>query len=244
MKLKLILIGLFFTFIQVSCVHDEEIETQVRSGNLVLHIAHQVGSTDVQFDTVIYTNKAGNEYTISRINYYLSNFVLYNEGKIIYQTNTPVYVDARNTPITIKLANIPEGKYDKISMLIGLDATTNIHGKIPDTDENIGMLWPESMGGGYHFLKLEGKFNTPDSVQRGYAVHVGLNPFIITQQPININVNITDKNTSNLDLVMNMNEWYQNPYTYDLYTDGNYTMGDSITMFKIAENGKDVFYAK
>ena len=36
------------------------------------------------------------------------------------------------------------------------------------------MAWPDVMGGGYHFLKLEGHYKK-DSLLAGYAMHIGQN---------------------------------------------------------------------
>jgi hypothetical protein len=114
------------------------------------------------------------------------------------------------------------------------------HG-LPNTEDNIGMIWPEPMGGGYHFMKMEGKFR--DSLGLvGYALHQGTNlTGIEVSTPIRFNV---DENPTGFQLTMDINEWFTNPYDYDLEIDGNYTMGDTVSMKKIAANGATVFNLK
>ncbi len=238
----IILLSLFIG----ACKGTEEITPTiiVPTGNINLTINHKVDGQLLFFDTLKYTNLANNNFSITRVNYYLSNIKLSTNGVVKYTSNQIVYIDARQQPISILLNNVPLGNYQSISFNIGIDAANNQHGMIPNTDENIGMIWPEVMGGGYHFLKLEGQFLTPSNDRKGYAVHTGLNACLINHNPITINTTITENQTSTIGITMNINEWYKNPYTYNLFTDGNYTMGDTTTMMQITNNGKDVFYAE
>lgn len=227
-----------------ACNKPESNLPNAPTGNITLYINHKIDGKTLQFDTMMYQNLASNNYSITRLNYYLSNFELYQNGARVYTSNQIVYIGARQQPVSINLENVPIGTYNQVSFLIGIDATNNQHGMIPNTDENIGMIWPQAMGGGYHFLKIEGQFLTPANDRKGYAIHTGLNNCLIQHQPIAIHLTVNEATTSNQNLTMNLNEWYKNPYTYNIYLDGNYTMGDITTMMLITNNGKDVFYVE
>lgn len=227
-----------------ACKEPEPNLPNAPTGNITLYINHKIDGQTLQFDTMMYQNLASNTYSVTRLNYYLSNFALNQNGMRVYSSKQIVFIDARQQPISIQLENVPIGTYNQVSFLIGIDATNNQHGMIPNTDENIGMIWPEAMGGGYHFLKIEGQFLTPANDRKGYAIHTGLNDCLIQHQPIAINVSVNQTTSSTQNLTMNLNEWYKNPYSYNIYTDGNYTMGDMPTMMLITYNGKDVFYAE
>ena len=45
-------------------------------------------------------------------------------------------------------------------------------------------------------------------------------------------------------MTMNVNEWFKNPNIYNFNTDGVFTMGDTILMKKLLQNGADVFYSR
>lgn len=227
-----------------ACKKSDNTLPNTPTGNVAVNINHKVDGAPLQFDTMMYNNQASNPYSVTRLNYYLSNFVLYQNGVQVYVSNQIKYIDARQQPISIQLENVPIGTYNQVSFLIGIDAKNNQHGTLPNTDDNIGMIWPEAMGGGYHFLKIEGQFLTPGNDRKGYAIHTGLNSSLVQHQCINLSLQISEGATSTLHLTMNLNEWYKNPYTYNIYSDGNYTMGDSITMRLITNNGKDVFYVE
>ncbi len=227
-----------------ACNKPESNLPNAPTGNITLYINHKIDGKTLQFDTMMYNNQASNPYSVTRLNYYLSNFALYQNGVQVYVSNQIKYIDARQQPISIQLENVPIGTYNQVAFLIGIDAKNNQHGTLPNTDDNIGMIWPEAMGGGYHFLKIEGQFLTPENDRKGYAIHTGLNDCLIQHQPIAIHLTVNEATTSNQNLIMNLNEWYKNPYTYNIYLDGNYTMGDMPTMMLITNNGKDVFYAE
>lgn len=229
----------------VSCKKDETdtptpTPPAVKETNLIINLGYNVDGETVTFDTIRYANQAGNQYSISRLHYYLSAFkFIKNDGTEI-ETQDVFYIDARiSSTNKLIFKNFPVGDYTAIEFLIGLDSTHNITGALPNTIENINMAWPEPMGGGYHFMKLEGHFVSGANTF-GYAMHIGLNPYVVDAGTIKM-FNVQKDMNNNISLNMNINEWYKNPYVYDFDIDGNYSMGSMPAMMKLAANGKDVF---
>jgi hypothetical protein len=112
---------------------------------------------------------------------------------------------------------------------------------LPANTENISMVWPDAMGGGYHFMKMEGYFKDGTTTP-GYAMHLGTNACKFNCKVYSsININ---NDTHNLNMEMNINEWYRNPQNFNFNTDGNYIMGNMPLMMKIVNNGFDVFKIK
>ena len=100
------------------------------------------------------------------------------------------------------------------------------------------MGWPDMMGGGYHFLKLEGHWMDTGG-QLGYAMHIGKNGFLV-KAGTKASLQVLGGKTINRKLMMNINEWFAHPNTYNLATDGVYSMGNAPLMKKLSENGSDV----
>ncbi|MBA3900642.1 MAG: hypothetical protein H0X62_10600, partial [Bacteroidetes bacterium] len=97
---------------------------------------------------------------------------------------------------------------------------------------------PEQMGGGYHFLKLEGRFQADNKVL-GYAIHLGNNENLVNCKVLHsFDVKLKYQE---VNMEMNLNEWYRNPNVYDFNKDGNYSMSLMPAMKKISENGATVF---
>ncbi len=209
---------------------------------LTIKLNHVIDGNLLVFDTLVFFNEAGNNYEITRLEYYISNIKLHSDFLGDYESNDIIYVDAANPEsCSFTLNNVPSGKYNSISYTIGIDSIRNVSYYLPNTNENIGMAWPDGMGGGYHFLKLEGHY-LYNTVSTGFAIHLGSNPF-------QVNGSLSQEfmlgyNPYQIRMEMNVNEWFKNPITYNLQTDGNYTMGSALLMNKIRVNGHDVFTLK
>lgn len=214
------------------------------NGTLTLNVEYRVEDKLVQFDTLLYTNQAGNKYSLNHLEYYISNIVLYKEDGSSFKSTDVFYINAKRTSTNkLTLNNIPPGTYTSVSLLIGLDSNQNKTNALPNTVDNVNMAWPVAMGGGYHFMKMEGYFLDKDGIsQNGYAMHLGKNPHLVK---VDILKSLSIASGEQFKtLSMEINQWYKEPAVYDFETDGNYSMGSSVAMLKLANNGKDVFILK
>jgi len=124
----------------------------------VLSVSHVVDGLPLTYDTLLYTNEAGALYSVTKVEYYLSELVLMGTGSTANDTlHGPWYVNAAGVT-DFDLSSLRAGTYSGATMLLGLPPALNITGALPNTIENINMAWPEPMGGGYHFIKFEGRF--------------------------------------------------------------------------------------
>lgn len=97
------------------------------------------------------------------------------------------------------------------------------------------------MGGGYHFMKLEGRFLDSGS-SSGYAVHLGRNASLVKVEiPASFEIR---QGIHEIVLTMDINEWFTDPAVYSLVMDGSYTMNSQLLMKKISANGHDVLKFK
>lgn len=235
-KLFLITV-LCITFFNACKKEDNTTPPVIPVTTVVLGFA--VDNSSFLFDTIAYTNAAGNKYSVSRLQFYLSAFEFENTDGTLSKFDTVCYVDAGvSSSKSFALSNLPAGNYKRMKFLIGLDSLHNVENGLPNTLDNYNMVWPAPMGGGYHFMKMEGTFLV-DTIAYGFAMHVGKNQNKVT---INIVKNFSIGATaSTLNLKMNLNEWFTNPSNYDFNIDGNYSMADSAAMAKLTKNGTDVF---
>ena len=231
-------LALYLLLIISSCKKDDE-PVPVDTNTLSLNLSFKAGSSSLLFDTIAYVNAAGNQYSVSRLQFYISNIQLIKSDSSLVDISAYSYVDAREIT-TLKIANtIPvTGQFIGMKLQIGLDSSHNISNALPATNENINMAWPDMMGGGYHFMKLEGSYVSGLSFP-GYAMHIGRNEYLV-----NCSISHTftlNKGNNEMDLVMDINEWYANPSLYDFDIDGNYSMGVMAAMMKLQMNGSDIF---
>lgn len=203
----------------------------------VLSVSHMVDHQPLTYDTLLYTNEAGTLYSVTRVEYYLSELVLLGTGSTANDTlHGPWYVNAAGVT-DFDLSGLRAGTYSGATMLLGLPPALNLTGSLPNTLANINMAWPEPMGGGYHFIKFEGHFAS-DGAQAGYAMHIGKDAFLPhCDLPQGFTISGSG---GKLLLTFNLNEVFRTPNTYDLAT-GNYSMGNMALMTQLKENCANAF---
>lgn len=243
---KLLIILLSSSMVFASCKKEEVEPTPTPTPNPVptslnINLEYMVDGSGLVFDTILYTNAAGNNYSVNRLQYYISNIkLLRSDGSKI---NLPGvhYIDARlSEKNKLEFNNPTTGSFVGLEFLIGLDSITNQTGALPNILDNTAMAWPVPMGGGYHFMKMEGYFMNLGS-SFGYAMHLGRNANVVNAFVQNKSFTIEQNKSNQLTLRMNLNEWYTTPAIYDFNIDGNYSMGNGTAMLKLAKNGADVF---
>lgn len=236
---KLLLITLFTSVIVISSCKKE---TEKQDAQLFFNFSHSVGSEDLEFDTIKYTNTAANKYSISTLKYFISSISLTKSDGSIYVFEGAHYVDAFDpSTTTYKLPNLaPAGEYQSLSFIFGLNEELNISGAFPNQPES-NMEWSLPMGGGYHYMKLEGKFDSTDLV-KNYQAHFGRlmensHFFEITLSNISLSV---DGLAITFNIKMDINKWWETPNNLDLNNMSG-IMGNETIQQQLEQNGTDVF---
>lgn len=227
-----------------SCKKDSDINIPPVNFDAQVHFvfSHFVGTDALAFDTIKYTNVAGNNYSVSTLRYFVSDFVLTKDDGSTVLFDEIHYVDAtNNSTFTFDPAMItPSGEYTSLSFIFGLTDAKNVTGAFPNPPEN-AMEWPIPLGGGYHYMKLEGKFDSTALV-KNYQAHLGR---LMTTPHF---INITFDNLSLLVLgsemtvecKMNINNWWSTPNTLDLNIMTAIMQNETIQQ-QLKENGADIF---
>lgn len=221
-----------------ACRKDDDTPAPTK---LKIALSHGVYDSHLIFDSLMYRNGAGELYSISRLNYFLSDITFYQNHAPVYFVDTIAYIDGRNAYNFI-IPEIQPFSYDSVSYSIGVPASQNVHGKLAPTYENVAMQWPDGMGGGYHFLKLEGHWSDSGSIV-GYTVHLGTDPYLV-RGGFRASGHVAAGTENSIALRMDVGEWLERPHTFSFSKDGVYTMGNAALMQKIVENGNDVIQLK
>jgi hypothetical protein len=231
--------------ILISCKKEESVPEASPTTEITVTVNHFVNQEALVFDKVTYTNAAGNTYTVNRLEYYLTNFAFkLGDGTTVNVSNGPNHVDAEFPDNLFTLTGIPITSIEGVSFMIGLTSTENYTGSLEDNLANLNMAWPESLDGGYHFLKLEGHYTDDQGLIQGFTVHLGNNGNqSIISLPLT-SFNISASGTDTLVLDMNINEWFENPNLYDFNKQGSYTMAIDSLMRIVSENGNHSFKAQ
>lgn len=234
-------------------------------GNTELHISHTVNGSPLTTDSLCYVNEAGNRFLVTEIQWFISKITLKSEQGDEYvlghrEANTLAptsqerifYIDT-NLPETqiIETVSIPCQKYISIQFTFGLDKEDNVTGLFTDAPER-DMFWPESLGGGYHYMKLNGKYLDSDGNLAPMNLHMGIGQnedqsvfyqnYFTVELPLDLTVEKDGSNVICLD--MNVDNWFRSPNTYDLNVYGSAIMQNQEAQQALKENGNDVFNIK
>ncbi len=223
-----------------SCKKEEEDEAS--NARINFQMMHYVGNEAVEFDNIEYTNSFGNLYSVSRLQYFISDISLEMKDGTEVFIDQEFYVDGleESTTTLVPESQVPVGEYISVSFIFGLSAEKNIAGAFPNPPEN-NMEWPPPLGSGYHYMKLEGKIDSSGTVNN-YQAHTG---------PTNGNQNFIEVtlpgsaftvsgNEVTLFIKMDINKWWEGPNLFDL-NQMTMVMGNQEIQQKLQENGGDVF---
>ncbi len=230
---------LFFTFLssctQNSIVLDEAI--------VEVEFIHLNNGDNLVLDKVKYTNAVGQDYSIKTVKYFISKITFYNANGNDYISSDIHFVDIREIEtLSFKLSSkIPYGNYTGLSFVYGLLPEDNITGSLGLALDRL-MEWPVPMGGGYHYLKLEGSYKGSTG-SNFFNFHAGSLDGKDYSIPINFSVNnllVKDKELK-LNLIMNIDNWFKNPINWDFEYWGSGIMGNPEAQATVQKNGTDVF---
>lgn len=210
--------------------------------NSTISFSHEINGSSFLFDTILYVHPAGQLFSVQTLRYFISDIVMHKvSGDSIY-FDMAHYVDAKDYASRQYhyQQSIDNGDYSGISFIFGLDTIKNSNGAFVNPPESL-MEWPVPMGGGYHYMKMEGKYDS-SGVIKNYNTHTGMSMGV----PYHFRVNLVQpftitKNEVDIEIIMELNNWYQNPTLYDFDVFGEAIMGNASAQQTLKENGHNVF---
>lgn len=223
-------------------IDDESCQYDPVSPSSTFNFTHYVNGNPVNWDTIMHLHPLGYPFSIENLKYFISNIALHKSNGDTIFLDLAHYVDARSiSTCSFNLeTTLEDGDYTGISFIFGLDSNKNISNSYTNPPENL-MFWPEPMGGGYHYLKMEGKYDST-GVIKNYNLHTGrLNGtpyhfYVYLPQAFTIS-----NNAVSVEFGMELTNWLQNPNSFDFNLFGDAIMGNATAQQFIMENGNDVF---
>ena len=187
--------------------------------NLSLRFTHTIDGNDVQINEMIYSNTAGQNYSVQTLRYLISDITLNTvNGSSVLLDEVHFITISDTSTFNLDIQDLNNANYTSISFTMGLDSLKNITNLHLNESFFPSFAWPEFMGGGYHYMQLEGDYTT---AFQGYATHTGGTDgldFSFTKN-FPITLNIENANTTVI-INMEINNWYSSPNTITLTTDG------------------------
>lgn len=255
-----------FLFMLCSCKKSSQNYGYVR-----FVFEHQWNDSIVKIDgTTEYTNKAGNILTFENLEYFISDLSINGASMEVFMPDAHYIRDDQGNSIKLMTHQVPTGNYQSIRFTFGLDQDKNRSNRFSESPKK-DMFWPENMGGGYHFLKLDGKWKNPeDAANQGFGLHLGTlkkdfydtiwTKSVVTQQdsiaridtivrwftnhfPVLIakNFDVKTDEITTIKIIMDLKQWMETPYTWDFNTMGGAIMSNENALDSLKANGGNVF---
>ena len=231
-----------------ACTHEP-------AGHIKLNFSFVVDNDSLRLDTCMYRNAAGNLYEVSDVQFFISHVRLESSsGEMVeIADNQGIHYTDIRIPGTLSWSiadELPAEEYKSITFVFGLEGEQNSTGYFPNPPEN-NMSWPDVLGGGYHYMKINGRWIDGSGLRQPFNLHSGKiatdsgfadNTFTVT---LPLSQFAVGKNSSaDLTLLMNVNAWFSNPYLFDFNVFGGSIMQNREAQEVLRANGRDVFGVK
>ncbi|MEO6315530.1 MAG: MbnP family protein [Chitinophagaceae bacterium] len=164
-----------------SCKKDNEpAYNNSLKAELSVEFDNVAGSADLQLNTATYTNGAGESLKITKVKYYVSNFLLTTTGGTVYQVpqdSCYFLIDESDASTHEPSLKVPEGEYATLSFMVGVDSLRNTM----DISKRTGVLDPTGVASdmywgwnsGYIFAKFEGTSPAITASGNVFQYHIG-----------------------------------------------------------------------
>jgi hypothetical protein len=262
-KICIYALGIILLFLSAGCVKKkEDSQTGTPSARIEFDIRHLVDGKELQKNSLIYKNASGNPYMICGLKYFLSDITFYRDKGAaipIHLWKDIFYID-EDIPSTKSILFydlMPPGKYDSISFIFGIIAEKNQSFMFVNPPE-VNMFWPEILGGGYHYLMLDGKWKDSTGDLQPFNFHLGIGQlyhgseyntdsiYAYVQNYFRVGFpeaifELDDRETLICTLTMNVESWFTTPYNFDFNIWGGAIMQNQQAMQIARSNGQDVF---
>jgi len=248
-------------FLDISCKNDKP-DVKAPAGHISLSFSHLVDGLPLEMDTMKYINAAGNPYEVNQLMYFISDVTLHKSDgtkKLISDWTDIHYVDI-DIPATLTwdvYDDIATGAYDSISFIFGITKDKNQSFMFVNPPE-VNMMWPDILGGGYHYMMINGSWKDNTNVIKSYAFHLGIGQLyksnVIEVDSIyafvqnyfsvklpNSTFTVEENKTRQIEIIMNVDSWFKTPNVYDHNYWGGAIMQKQPAMQMVKENGYDVF---
>lgn len=246
--MKKILVFISLTLVMFSCNNDDDENTP--TANVTFKFTHNWDGALIQhfnFGPIQYTNANGQVVGFERLRYVVSDFKFTTANNQTTAYNSYNLVDVGNSSnLQYTLNQLPLGRYN-VSFAFGLNNETNSQNLTDLNTANFNV--PQTMGGGYHYMQFDGKFINNNNQEQGFNYHAiravdttNGSPTFPQDTFFTVSLGTIEiTNHAEIEVKMNIAEWFKNPNLWDLNTHNQMLMPNPDAQIMMYQNGQSVF---
>ena len=250
MKFNLIILAFTLVFLACEKDNDDNISPVTAVNFKFTHKWEETEVSNSDFNSIQFTNAFGNELSIERLRYLISKIKLTkNTGEVITidEYNLVDLEDANSLNFSTN-QTVAVGNYSDISFVFGITNEDNTDGTYSDLNSASWNV-PAMLGGGYHYMQMDGKYINSSNVESGYNYHAiravdnpGANPTFPQDTFFEVSLGeITLTSTTEITIAMDIAQWFKQPNTWDLNEYNQMLMPNSTAQILMYQNGQNVF---
>jgi len=233
--------AIFFAGCQKNIGHLE------KTGTLKITFKNTVKGVPLQLNSTTYTNSFGEQYTVSKYKFYVSNIGFGGTGVSGIHDGYYLIDQADANSLSISF-NAPVNNYLDVSFLIGVDSLHNVSGAQSGALDPLNdMFW--TWNSGYIMAKMEG--NSPQSpvVNNKVEYHIGgftgVNSVLksrglLIPVPALSSLNIREGKTSEIFIETDLDKWWQGAFNLKIADNPAVTHPGPLAK-SIADNYENMF---
>jgi hypothetical protein len=154
------------------------------TGKLTIEFDNVVGDRNLVLNGSSNTNATGEDFVVTKFNYYISNIKLLRSDGTSYvvpqDSSYFLIMENKKESQFVRLKNVPFGEYNGVEFMVGVDSLRNTapiekRTGVLDPGGSMmedGMYW--AWNSGYIFVKLEGTSSKGNPVNNKFYYHIGL----------------------------------------------------------------------
>ena len=250
MKFNLIILAFTLVFVACEKDNDDNISPVTAVNFKFTHKWEETEVSNSDFNNIQFTNAYGNELSIERLRYLISKIKLTkNTGEVITidEYNLVDLEDANSLNFSTN-QTVAVGSYSDISFVFGFTNEDNTDGTYADLNSATWNV-PAMLGGGYHYMQMDGKYINNSNVESGYNYHAiravdnpGSNPTFPQDTFFEVSLGeITLTGATEITIAMNIAQWFKQPNTWNLSEYNQMLMPNSTAQILMYQNGQNVF---
>ncbi len=247
MKNKLISIPVFlFYFLPISG-HQNKDTTNENTGIVKISFVNTIKGKPVELNTARYINPFAEEYSVSKLKYYISHVSLaFNTGIIKEDESYHLVDESKADALSFSFA-VKAGTYHSLSFMLGVDSLKNVSGaQTGALDPLNDMFW--TWNSGYIMAKLEGSSPQSKVVNNKVEFHIGgFCGVDNVLKNISLNfpsaLNIPEGKTGEIIVEADIDKWWQQPNDIKITEHPVCTTPGALAK-KIADNYSKMFTIK
>lgn len=238
---------LLFSLILLNCNGLQDLE----EATVTLEFTHNWDGDLVDsstFGDFNYRTANGENTSIERLRYVVSQLQFVGNTGVNFSSKTYQFVDVGNSSgLSLNIQDVIPGTYE-IRFRFGFSNADNQDGVYQDLNSATFNV-PSQLGGGYHYLQMDGKYKDPNQNEFNYNFHViravntsnvGFPEFVDTSFAVNLG-SVVIRNDATVEIQMNIAEWFKNPNQWDLNSLDTNLMSNFGAQLQMSENGTSVF---